>query len=109
MVQVLIRQPPVYSMPGIPGLRTINGNRPGYTLYGSRKKRTAPPLSAEQQSKFDASMDAACAALESGNAEEFFASIRNGERALNREKDREARMAVEGNTDDNHDNTEAAE
>lgn len=109
MVQVLIRQPPVYSMPGIRGLRTISGNRPGYTLYGSRKKRAAPPLTAEQQSNFDASMDAAVAALETGNAEEFFASIRSGERALDREKDREARLAVEGNTDDNHDNTEATE
>ena len=101
--------PPVYFMPGIRGLRTVSGNRPGYTLYGSRKKRSAPPLTAEQQANFDASMDAAVAALESGNAEEFFASIRNGDRALAREKDRAARVAVEGDTDLNHDNLEGGE
>ena len=109
MVQVLIRQSPVYSMSGIRGLRTINGNRPGYTLYGSRKKRVAPPLTADQQARFNAKMDAACAALESGNAEEFFASIREGNAALDRNDDREARKAVEGDTDLNHDNLEGGE
>lgn len=93
-------------MAGTPGLRTRSGNRPGYTLYGSRKKRVAPPLTAEQQAKFSASMDAACAALEAGNAEEFFASIRMGDAALDRNDDREARKAVEGDTDLNHDNLE---
>lgn len=96
-------------MPGIRGLRTVSGNRPGYTLYGSRKKRSAPPLTEEQQAKFDAKMDAACAALESGKAEEFFAAIREGNAALDRNDDREARKAVEGNTDLNHDNLEGGE
>lgn len=96
-------------MAGTPGLRTRSGNRPGNTIYGSRKKRSAPPLTAEQQANFDASMNAAVEALESGNAEEFFASIRSGERALAREKDRAARVAVEGDTDLNHDNLEGGE
>ena len=98
--------PPIYSMPGTPGLSTLSGNRPGNTIYGSRKKRSAPPLTAEQQAKFNAKMDAACAALESGNSEEFFASIREGNAALDRNDDREARKAVEGDTDLNHDNLE---
>jgi len=106
MVQVLIRQPPVYSMPGTPGLRTRSGNRPGNALYGSNRRRVAPPLTEDQQANFNASMDAACAALESGNAEEFFASIRRGDAALDRNDDREARVAVDGDTDLNHDNLE---
>lgn len=103
-------------MAGTPGLRTRSGNRPGNTLYGSNRRATVAPMTDEQRAKSDAFQDEVCAALTAGDAEAFFASVRKrneelneGGRAIAREKDREARKAVEGNTDANHDNTEAAE
>lgn len=67
----------------------------------------------EQRAKSDAFQDEVCAALTAGDAEAFFASVRKrneeldeGDRALAREKDRSARVAVEGDTDLNHDNIE---
>lgn len=103
-------------MPGTPGLRTRSGNRPGNTLYGSKRRVTVAPMTDEQRAKSDAFQDEVCAALTAGDAEAFFASVRKrneeldeGDRALAREKDRSARKAVEGDTDLNHDNLEGGE
>lgn len=71
----------------------------------SRNKRASVSINGEQQARSKALVDAACEALSQGKAEEFFAAIRDrdatdteGNDALAREKDREARIAVEGDT-----------
>lgn len=107
MVQVLIRQPPVYSMPGIRGLRTVSGNSVINPLYGRRRRRVPfVPLTEEQkQAQLEAAERSTARFLEAMNAR--FAQ--NGQRALEKLVDREARVAVEGDTDLNHDNLEGGE
>ena len=90
---------------GTPGLRKVGNGWKNNSLYRGNKRVSVAPPSAEDQARSSALMDAACEALSQGKAEEFMAAIRDrdaadteGNDALAREKDREARIAVEGDT-----------
>ena len=56
------------------------------SIYRRPKRTTVGEITPEQKARSDAHLAEACEALSQGRAEEFFAAIR----------DREARIAVEG-------------
>ena len=106
MVQVLIRQPPVYLMPGIRGLRTWSGKNWKHPLYQKRKpvERPEPILTDEERAAQRARMDKI--------VDDFIAAANArlqpppGPTPLDKIVDREARVSVEGDPDLNHDNLE---
>lgn len=100
-----IMHPPVYSMARTPGLRKVQAGWKDRSLFGRTSRRATMPSTPEQNAKADAYLEVACAALEAGNSEAFFAAIRDreapkpqGEQSLDRNHDREARIAIEGDT-----------
>ena len=71
---------------GTPGLRKVGNGWKNNSLYRGNKRVTVSEITPEQKAGSDAYLAEACEALSQGRAEEFFAALR----------DREARIAVEG-------------